>query len=266
MQLVTIRVVRSLVGVLVIALAVSAAPLSDTAQAQLPGPLTIDHYQVYPNEGGGFLSTFVILVDQFGESNHLAEAHNFFAVPANKNNEGINNPSLHYNWWSLSQGASPEPARRVVVQNQFGDFTLEVDQPRYLMAPALKNVTAGGAQGDHYKCYDVIGAFVDVVVSIEDQYSSESAVQMLTARYLCNPAMKVLEDGRRFPVSNPEEHLVCYSRGLGGVGNLFGISADQFGVWNLLLTNPKYLCVPSFKDEVVQTLEGTWGELKSTYR
>ena len=69
-----------------------------------------------------------------------------------------------------------------------------------------------------------------------------------------------------FPFSKPDEHLVCYVRSGAVVSDIPATAVDQFGMWNLNLYSARLLCVPSFKDEVVQTEEGTWGEIKSFYR
>ena len=217
----------------------------------------------------------VRLRDQFGESNHLLFGLDFFAIPVDKNQEGISDPRAHLSWWRLGTGTEFQP-RRVVVQNQFGDYTLDVFEPQYLLNPALKN--SGGATigleqidplpddtHDHYKCYRVEGESVGAPVVLAEQYGvfTDTALDPL---YLCNPTEKTDPAGNVFPIKKPEEHLVCYQMQLPTPIRVNVSIADQFGSWFAGIEERKMLCVPSLKDEVVQTLDETWGGLKSIYR
>ena len=41
---------------------------------------------------------------------------------------------------------------------------------------------------------------------------------------------------------------------------------DEFGIWQLELGQPIWLCVPSYKTGVVGTNSTSWGRLKTLYR
>ena len=163
---------RILVGIFSLVL-VSTTVWSNRAVAQLPGTLTIDHYHLYQNNLSTVVNIPVVLRDQFGEESLVIRSNDRFGVPVDKNGEGIQRPELHYMWYSLLGGIPAE--RTVVVQNQFGDFTLQIRRPVALLAPALKNVTSGEALADHYKCYEALGgASAGAPVLLEDQFVAQS--------------------------------------------------------------------------------------------
>ena len=237
--------------------------------AQPGGTFTINHFNIYADLIRPTLGTTVTLRDQFGEDNHLVQNLEWFGVPVDKNGEGIIDTRAHLTWWRISPGDNFGP-RRVVVQNQFGDQTLDVGVPSYLLNPALKNSTGQEPlpddTHDHYKCYDAIpDQQLSLSVSLLDQYGLDLDV-VLFAQFLCNPAEKETADGVVHPINKPQEHLVCYRIESFDPSPVPALATDQFGVWQMELQARYMLCVPSLKDEVVQTNEGTWGEIKSTYR
>ena len=231
-----------------------------------PGTFTINHFNVYLNQNPISTGEAVILIDQFGESDHILGPLEKYGVPVDKNFEGFADPRAHLTWWRLSDNVV-EPFRTVVVQNQFGDYTLGVFNSEYLLAPALKNAPSQPLPDthDHYKCYRVEGDEIPFGAQLFDQFSQEN-LGILTPLYLCNPAEKLLVDGTGFPITKPTEHLVCYLLAQSDPANIVVVAEDQFGVWSLALTERELLCVPSLKDQVVQTNEGSWGEIKSIYR
>ena len=244
-------------------------PATEVAAQPDPSTLTINHFSVYLiGDAAPPIGVPLTLVDQFETSDHLLGGLEFFAVPVNKNAEGIPDPFTHLNWWKLTTGIE-DPIRRVVVQNQFGDYTLDVFNAEYLLAPSLKNNSGGDPipdTHDHYKCYEVVGDDVVFGAQIQDQFGFGSE-DLFRPAYLCNPAEKILADGTSFPVTKPEEHLVCYWVNPTPTSQPpLVITQDQFGIWPVEVTQRVMLCVPSLKDQVVQTLDGTWGEIKSIYR
>jgi len=263
--------------VVAFAVVLSAAP----ATAQDTDPIfTIDHYMTYLVIPPITLSVSLGLQDQFGESQHSALLLERFSTPADKNNEGIIDPSAHLSWWRLLDGID-NPPRRVVVRNQFGEFELDVLLAAYLLAPAEKNVAPNpGSPGsksapldgpgtvgrDHYKCYDVVGESVEKMVSLDDQFQHGPA-DVLIPLYLCNPVQKNHLDGTgNFPILKPTEHLVCYELTFPSTLGLSTVFTDQFVQAPIDLETVDILCVPSEKDEVVQVEDGSWGKFKSIYR
>jgi len=258
------------------AMVLSAAP----ADANDEDPIfTINHYWTYHvPEPNITVSVNVLLMDQFGLSQHNALVLDRFAIPVDKNNEEIPEPRAHLSWWRLVDGTD-SPFRRVVVTNQFGEHELEVFEAEYLLAPALKNPDGGdpdpedGATGDpeldgldHYKCYRVEGASVDRVVTLSDQFQL-GAGDALEPVYLCNPVDKIRQDtGGRFPIVKPTEHLVCYNLLIPPTPGPGLIFRDQFAEAQIPLDVVDLLCVPSTKEQVVQVEDGSWGKVKSIYR
>ena len=234
------------------------------------GPFTINHFNVWRDGLIEPVAIPVFLRDQFGDAHHDAVELEWFAVPVDKNQEGVVDPRAHLTWWRITDDGT-FASRRVVVMNQFGDFTLDVFSPEYLLNPALKNAQPGTIEPlpddthDHYKCYRVEGDAVGAPVALGEQFGFFSDV-VLEPLYLCNPAEKTDPAGNVFPIQKPEEHLVCYRTELPDPLTVFISATDQFGYFELPLVSREMVCVPSFKDEVVQTNEGTWGQLKSTYR
>jgi hypothetical protein len=233
-----------------------------------PIPPGLDHFAVYPTVGAvPSVDVAVELVDQFGGRGHVVTSLNAFLVPTTKNSEPINDPRSHLSLWTITEPT--EPSREVVVDNQFGEQMLMVGAARYLLAPALKNPQTGDERPDsigHFKCYDAFGPLLNRTVTLQTQFGAH-AVNVVVPVYLCNPAEKRLESGEVFPMMNPDAHLVCYDISSGSAQNMSVVVHDQFleeGV-NLELW-PDFLCVPSFKTDVVQVEGMTWGEVKAIYR
>jgi len=258
------------------AMVLSAAP----ADAVDEDPIfTINHYWTYLVPEPITVSVNVLLMDQFGLSQHNALLLDRFAIPVDKNGEGIIDPIAHLSWWRFLDGTD-SPFRRVVVTNQFGEHELEVFEAEYLLAPALKNPEPNGDEEDggsglgdpelgaldHYKCYKVLGPSTDRFVTLSDQFQLGEG-DVLEPVYLCNPVDKIRQDtGGRFPIVKPTEHLVCYNL-LFPASPVPGlIFRDQFAEAQIPLDVVDLLCVPSTKEQVVQVEDSSWGKMKSLYR
>jgi hypothetical protein len=109
---------------------------------------------------------------------------------------------------------------------------------------------------DHFKCYAVKG-YKDksVKVDLEDQFGPEHRVKVIIKpKMLCNPVIK-WHDEEEFPVSNPEEHLVCYKI-KSNIADRKVIVANQFGdKQELTVGKSQFLCVPSKKFLLYQSDE-----------
>lgn len=267
MQLVNksiLNVTKALLAVIALVWVVPFQPSVATG-----APFTVDHYQVY-ELSFAFPSPVpaVGLKDQFGTEDVAVIAATHFGLPVNKNGEGVNHPGLHYLWWVI-EAENEHPIRDVVVFNQFGETQLQVRQPRYLLNPAHKNsgpVAGEIGEYNHYKCYDVAAPVPSLTVILQDQFRADTA-SVLQPLFLCNPAEKTDPNGNTFPPPHPSEHLVCYEI-LTGDGPPIGIGiTDQFvqQAPNELI-HIELLCVPSLKEEIVQTEGGSWGKIKSIYR
>ena len=158
----------------------------------------------------------------------------------------------------------------MVVRNQFGEMSLIVKDPEYLLAPASKNQSPQspnppGIVPDHFKCYQVEGGAPPFGVILTDQFGTYSAA-IIKPVYLCNPVEKELQNGSIFFISKPNEHLVCYEINIPAPPGITLDFQDQFATETINLVHIPFLCVPSEKDEVVQVEDSSWGKMKSIYR
>jgi hypothetical protein len=171
-------------------------------------------------------------------------------------------------WYKIH---TPEPLKKVIVSNQFGEDVLEVTDAAYLVNPALKWGMPGEPLPDglsHFKCYFANGRPVDMPVQLETQFGHET-VHVLHPEIFCNPAEKIDENGVRYPIVNEVDHLVCYRiEPIMPLGLTVEV-IDQFTgdmPFPLHVEENVWLCVPSEKTGVVQVQSSTWGEVKAIYR
>jgi hypothetical protein len=230
------------------------------------GPPGIDHYLVYradPRAG----SYPVILGDQFyPQTTHVADPFEFYANPVSKNSEGIVDPILHYTWWRINP---PRPhSGTVVASNQFGDQTLQLGPAEYLWNPSLKNVlqpTPPLPVANHYLCYRATGQFVPRTVVLQDQFGSYQGI-VVAPEWFCNPVNKSFQ-GHSEPIVRPEAHQVCYRVDIPQPFPPTTITwLDEFTFQQTILTQQVWLCVPTFKNDIVPSSAATWGSVKAIYR
>jgi hypothetical protein len=265
------RITRS-AGVLVLALALIALGANMAFAQALPAE---NHYKVY-NAVRNNAFRPVTLSDQFG-SFDVRDQLTFdrFSTPAEKilpdgTDYPIINPVVHMDWWSFRQPVS-QPARSVIVTDQFGITQWVLGNAVYLLTPSLKNVQPDSTGGprppvwNHYVCYDVLkGPLVNKPVTLVDQFGNVQVV-VLAARYFCNPAQK-LDGGVTYPIVDNNAHLAVYTvqNSQPDVYNILTI--DQFGFWKTSINRNDLLCVPALKNYPVPTRPTTWGRIKSLYR
>lgn len=253
------RRLAMLLSTMVVATALSWSP----GEAQtFPGPHE-DHFEVYQLPAG-FSYLFpgpLKLNDQFGEVLTHDVSLAKFATPVRKNNEPMLDPIRHQTWWKLYQA---QPKRIVTLENQFGPQTWQVGDAQYLVLPALKYQTGEPPLSNHYLCYDAVGPVTPMHVTLEDQFGfwSGFAVQPVV---FCNPVQKTDPAGRVYPILDPEAHLACYRLDPPIPFNITVFAQDQFGGWNFVIVQNDWLCVPSFKLDVVSTEPSTWGQIKSRF-
>lgn len=117
---------------------------------------------------------------------------------------------------------------------------------------------------DHFKCYDVRAedGFAPFRVTLVDQFEREP-VLIQRAVTLCNPVAKCVDDDHNSatpddctPVSNPDDHLVCYETRDDSGSPTFErrevIVSNQFGQAQRLtvLRRTNLMCLPSLKAQV----------------
>jgi hypothetical protein len=244
---------------LVVILLLQAVP----AQSQVPGFLD-NHYLVYDVPEVYTVPGPVMLDDQWGHSEHPVLDLDKFANPVDKNGEGIINEILHQTWWLIDD---PQPGRQVFLENQFGPQDWFVQNGRYLVLPASKNVPTPlpPETGQHYKCYEAQGPPMDLPVDLVDQWGGVFG-SVMEPRYFCNPVIKTFE-GVTSPTLNDSLHMACYQLDPPMVVQQAFFAWDQFGLWEpLTAVTTEWLCVPSAKLVFVGVEEQSWGNIKKMYR
>lgn len=220
---------------------------------------TLDHFKIYKVDTVG-VDLEVRLTDQFDDQPKdvrvLTLTH--FANPTRKVYEGvqtdINDSNSHFNMYAIKQNQT-EPRRTIRFLNQFGQYSVEIQDPRFLLVPAQKTSDDGSVfpdSLDHYKCYEVIGItkIPDLpIVSLEDQFGSEKNVQVLKPRFFCVPVQKELTGVPPHKIINANNYLVIYNI-LPNPYNLQISVKDQFEELPLRVTKSVMLAVPS-KEQAV---------------
>jgi hypothetical protein len=217
----------------------------------------LDHFKCYKTRtDGSFVPRDVTLVDQFESTSALVEKPSRLCNPANKNNEGITDPTAHLMCYDINQ-ATPFTPRHVLVNNQFGEQELVVTKPFQLCNPATKDEVGNfeDLNLDHMKCYRVRRAVgsprVNPTITVQDQFETRTA-QVFRPHILCNPV-----DKNGSGIQNRDCHLVCYR--LRASLPIFRSQPvtieDQFSAQNLdalrgVCGSVDYVCLPSSKTEL----------------
>ena len=205
-----------------------------------------------------FVERTVSLADQFVTGEYIVKKPDMLFVPANKNGEGINDPNTHLKRYEVkATGDTPKKVEveGVIVTNQFGQFVVEVEGPHHLLVPTTKAIASPGGTPpdlpdgsvDHFLCYKVRGADVDIVVSVADQFATRK-YEIGKAIMLCNPVEKSVEDQNgnitETPIQNPNAHLMCFK----AAPFVAVRTNNQFGPEKLIVEfQDRELCVPSSK-------------------
>jgi hypothetical protein len=204
----------------------------------------IDHFVVYDVDDTPISPSpqSVQLIDQFGEETLLVETWDLFGAPANKNGEGIRDPYTHGKVYPISSPG--HPLRLLEVTNQFGTEQLKVQDPRYLVNPAQKNMEPPPSEENHFKCYEVVDPPPPPGTAVvETQFDDFGAsVDVGTALFFCNPVNKDFSG-----ILHPEDHLTCYDIEPKESLDISVTAADQFGPYGSTVRHNLALCVPSRK-------------------
>jgi len=184
--------------------------------------------------------------DQYGTLSLPLRFPHRLCAPADKNGEGIVDPTEHLTGY-ITKAKFTKRLNQTVV-DQFGTLHLDVVRPELFMVPSAKNgVPLTPPPGDHFTCYKVkrsrgTSKFVPTTVNVVDQFESVTETLLKPFR-LCAPANKNNEDptAPAHPV-----HLLCYkSKSTAGFGTLDVTVSNQFGPDQLTLIHRRELCVPS---------------------
>ncbi len=225
----------------------------------------MNHFQCYEVKPGVFATPSVTAQDQFGTLSMRLRFPHRLCAPANKNNEGIGNPTVHLTGYDTNTSFTRNPNHTVV--DQFGTLHLDVVRVDQLMVPSSKNgVPISGSPGDHFTCYKVRrsrGAprFTAHTVSVVDQFETITET-LIRPQLLCAPSSKNGEDPTA--PSHPD-HLLCYkTRSKPGFGSANVSIDNQFGTDQLTLIDRRELCVPALKDPGSSTTSSTTSTTSSS--
>jgi len=221
-----------------------------------------NHYLVYEVPEVYDFTTPVSTVDQFGCYCIFGMQLDKFANPVDKNGEGMLDPMLHYTWWAFHQ---PQSVWWTTIMNQFGEQVWQVKDGRYLLNPALKDMTGDPPLANHYRCYDATGPAVNIPVILVDQFGTYSMMATEPVIF-CNPTTKCIEGGQTEPIVEPIAHLACYKlEPVMSVG-IPATAIDEFGAWPITLEQPCWLCLPTDKIDTVPVEDTTWGKIKALFK
>jgi hypothetical protein len=169
----------------------------------------------------------------------------------------IINPAAHLACFHIA--AARQPARRVIVTNQFGSGLLITGQPNLLCLPTWKSLkappnmkTPQPPRLSHFTCYSVrepagTAGFNPPPVLLRDEFSPRpvQATVGKVPQELCLPTKKIVGT-KVFPIVNSAAHLLCFP-----VTQTPIISPvydqNQFGTTAIRIIATRWLCVPSTK-------------------
>jgi hypothetical protein len=208
----------------------------------------------------------VTALDQFGPLSLQVRFPHRLCAPANKNGEGILDPTEHLTGYK-AKAAFAKSLNHTVV-NQFGSLKLDVIRPDLFMVPTAKDgVPLAPPPGDHFTCYKVRRSrgtpkFVPVTVTVTDQLQSGVTETLTKPIRLCAPADK---NGENPGAQNHPDHLLCYkTKTQTQFGDVVKSIDNQFGQTTLRLIHRRELCVPSLKDPTGTSTTSTTVATSST--
>ena len=225
-----------------------------TACAQL------DHFAIY--EVKKTEVEFKVLLtgqlDQDPKVNVLV-ALTHFANPTRKVHPGaevgVRDTNAHFTGYALQQEEA-EPRRTVRYENQLGQHSVDIRDPRLLLVPAQKTSDENSefpAGLDHYKCYEVVVINTvppPPVATLGDQFGSQENVQIGEPKFFCVPVMKEREGQEPHDIQNAADHLAIYAITPMNVEPQI-TTRDQFGDSELQVVRKVLLAIPSEKQVVV---------------
>ena len=228
-----------------------------------------NHYLIYQTAPDIIANQEITLKGRFDSKpvKHKVRSLAFFGNPAIKIHDDrtyrMRNRRQHLTWYLLDSGN--EPAREVLVDNQFGKQTLTLGNPKYLIAPSAKRTRTERfpipRRLDHYKLYEITkydSELGGVSVELSDQFTDSVKVDVVRPEFFAVPVEKV-HDGNTTPIRHKDRELVFYSFDVLGFepGVPSGVTGrDQFRQGPLDIQNRKFLGVPTETLEVIDPPEG----------
>lgn len=228
---------------------------------------TLDHMLCYTAKAGrGFhIPTHVILKNQFSRRGFAPKIGGVVLhcnpvekiLPAGRVFK-ITNPRAHLLCFVIT--AAQQPARNVIVSNQFGRRPLIVGQPMLLCLPSWKKLTGPPRMKpvqppglDHFTCYPVkLPTGVPPYnpppgIKLRDQFARQPvAVQISGVPVaLCLPTEKIVGT-HATKIINPKLHLLCFPVSQTPIKPRV-FDQNQFGTAVIRIGRTAVLCLPSRK-------------------
>jgi hypothetical protein len=218
--------------------------------------LAVGHFKTYQSMGPlPPVGEEVVLEDQFGSFEAVADWPMWFCNPADKWHMGIPypmpDPDYHLTVYHINVTGGPKEWA-VGVTNQFGEEQhLTVSGPVALAVPTHKlfpNIHQPPVGLDHYLIYEVVeGTAVDASVELYDEFGPDPEVVVTLPRYFANPVKKT-HGAVTFDIVNERSHLVFYE--IAGATVWYpevGITNQFVAEESLSELVPAFLTVPSWK-------------------
>lgn len=251
----------------IVPITVSTRDLNSAALIDVGGIDTVNWLRIVggcPISGEHFLSyqikheAEVFLADQFIQGFFRIGEPVALLNPADKDGGGIFDPDTHLVSYKV-KGPEFDKVENVLVENQFGQFVVDVKKPDRLLVPASKSLIGPFSPPppdnsthdvDHFLCYQIEDDDDDnlgILISVVDQFNQPKLFDVKKPRRFCNPVDKNGEG-----IKNPQTHLMCFSvrraRGEPKHERIDGIFVnDQFGPGQVRTKKERELCVPSTK-------------------
>ncbi len=230
----------------IIALAGAFVCANFSAVAQQP-TFKIDHFKCYfPEQATQVQPSPVQLLDQFGPSNTAVGKIYRLCNPTKKVHNGVVTPINHPDDHLTLHVTGPQAlvTRTVKIRNQFGERVITTQDARVLAVPTQKDPHGPPQQLNHFSCYVAQGAAVNESVGLSDQFY-DSKHKVGSPVLFCNPVQK-WHNGAVTPVSNPDDHLTCYSMSRDPFSRTVDLH-NQFGDHRFQSKYADMLCVPTKK-------------------
>jgi hypothetical protein len=215
---------------------------------------SLDHYKCYRTKRAkgsiAFGGATAALADAFETKNTSVIKPVAVCAAANKEGEGVNDPTAHLACYRIKQlaGQAKLAPATVAVGNQFGGETQTLKKAATLCVPAELEDVASLLELDSFKCYrSRIAAgtpkFTRRTVSVEDAFDNKSTI-VLKPSQVC-PAVD--KDGAG--VRDAAAALACYRiKNAPGQAKFAARDVavdDEYGGRTDRLLKPSTLCVPS---------------------
>jgi hypothetical protein len=119
----------------------------------------------------------------------------------------------------------------------------------HVHGPSVRSDAAALPKVNHQLCYTAEGKYqIPRNLLLFNQFSPKGfAPKVGPVAIHCNPVVKILPNGKKFPVTNPAAHLLCFKMSAATQPTPEVLVTNQFGSAALIPGQPNLLCLPSWK-------------------